>query len=97
MKLKNISEIKKKIKIYVNKVDPWALIEMGAPEDEYDSHIDRIVSIVVNKKPNKESLELELFSIFKTKEFELEKDKIKELAENIYQIKIQKNRSEDAS
>lgn len=90
MKLKNVMEIKEKIKIYVNKTDPWYLVEMGAPEDEYNSYIDRIVSFVINKKPDKINLEAELYLIFKTKEFELEKNKIRELAENINKINLQK-------
>lgn len=88
MEQKNVMKIKKKIKIYVNKTDPWHLLEVGAPDDEYNSYIDRIVSFVVNKKPDKMDLESELYAIFKTNEFELEKDKIKELAENISDIKI---------
>jgi hypothetical protein len=59
---------------------------MGAPDDEYNSKVDRIVSVVVNKKPDVKDLELELLEIFKTKEFELEKDKIKSLAEEIARI-----------
>ncbi len=83
-------EIKEKIKSYVNNTDPRHLIEMDAPEDEYNSQIDRVVSFVINKKPDKAGLEAELYSIFKTNEFELEKNKIKELAENISNIKLHK-------
>lgn len=83
MELENIRKTKDKIKGYVNDVDPWHLIEMGAPEDEYNSQIDRIVSLVVNKKPDKVGLESALYTIFKTNEFELEQNKIKKLAQKI--------------
>lgn len=79
----NIAEIKEKVKVKVNATDPWYLIEMGAPEDEYNSHIDRIVSLLVNKHLDQTSLEKHLFEIFKTNEFELDQVKIKELSEKI--------------
>ena len=53
---------------------------MGAPADEYNTQIDHIVSLMINKKPSKEILESELLKIFKTDEFELERRQIKELA-----------------
>ncbi len=90
MDLKNVMKIREKIKIYINKADLWHLIEIGAPEDEYNSYIDRVISFIVNKKPDKADLEAELYSVFKTKEFELEKDKIRELVENISSIKLSK-------
>lgn len=86
MELKEIMEIKQQVKEYVNTADPWHLIEMGAPDDEYNSHIDRIVSFLVNKKPNRANLESKLFEIFKTNEHELEQDKIKELANRLMAI-----------
>ena len=86
MDTNNITELKEKIKVCVNNIDPWHLIEMGAPDDEYNSHIDRVVSLVVNKKPYPANLEKELYEIFKTKEFELEQDKMKELADKICNI-----------
>ena len=83
MNKRNIMQMKEEITEYVNNIDPWHLIEMGAPEDEYNRQIDRIISLLVNKKPNREVLEYSLIEIFKTKEFELENDKIKELAKSI--------------
>lgn len=80
---KNVAGLKEQISGYVNYIDPWHLIEMGAPEDEYNSHVDRIVSFVVNKNPDQASLEKELFEIFKTKEFELDQVKMKDLSEKI--------------
>ncbi|OGZ45220.1 MAG: hypothetical protein A3C84_02715 [Candidatus Ryanbacteria bacterium RIFCSPHIGHO2_02_FULL_48_12] len=80
---KKVDQIKIKITECVNRVDPWHLIEIGVPADEYNSQIDRIVSLAINKRPNKEALVSELLGIFKTKEFELEQDKINELADAI--------------
>jgi hypothetical protein len=84
--MRDIIEIKKKIKAHVNAIDPWHLIEGGAPEDEYNSYIDHIVSLVVNNKPDQASLLKELSEIFKTKEFELDQNKMKDLAEKICNI-----------
>ncbi|OGL65771.1 hypothetical protein A3F52_00795 [Candidatus Uhrbacteria bacterium RIFCSPHIGHO2_12_FULL_47_11] len=83
MEAKDIAKIKSKIQQYVNDTDPWHLVSMGAPEDEYNSQIDHIVSYVVNKKPNRAVLESILFTIFKTDELELEENKISKLAELI--------------
>lgn len=79
----DIKEIKKSIQTLVNQVDPWYLIQMGAPDDEYNAYIDRIVSLVVNKKPAQAILENKLTSIFHTNEFELERRKITELSSQI--------------
>ncbi len=81
-------EIKEKIKQFVNGADPWGLIGMGAPEDEYNSHIDQIVSFVVNKKPSRLDLELKLYKIFGLEESELDKGVIKELATKIISVGV---------
>lgn len=82
----DVQRIKENIKIIVNRIDPWYLIEIGAPDDEYNSYTDKIVSFVVNKEPDKSELENHLQLIFSTKEFELSKDKIHQLASEILQI-----------
>jgi hypothetical protein len=84
--MNNLSELKEKIKVCVNKIDPWDLISMGAPDDEYDSYTNQIVSMVVNNKPNQVCLEKYLYELFKTKEFKLGEDGIKELTEKIIAV-----------
>ena len=81
--MKDIKKIKKIIQDLVNKIDPWYLIEMEAPYDEYDVQVNRIVSFLVYFKPNQFILEGELRSLFHTKEFELEEEKVIELAKKI--------------
>lgn len=81
--MKDIKKVKKIIQDCVNEVDPWYLIEMEAPYDEYDVQVNKIVSFLVNKKPNQFILEDELRSLFHTKEFELEDEKVIELAKKI--------------
>jgi endo-1,4-beta-mannosidase len=80
MELNKIMEIKKVVQSHVNNIDPWHLIETGAPEDEYNTQIDHIVSFIVNEKPSLDDIESELYSIFEMNEFKLESDKVKELA-----------------
>lgn len=84
----NIKEIKKVIRIYVNQADPWYLIESGAPLDEYNYHVDRIVSILINKKPSLDQLVGDLEEIFKTIEHDLDTKKIRELAQKIKEIEL---------
>lgn len=84
--MQDLVKYKEQIKTLVNKADPWHLIEMGAPEDEYNSQIDKLISFAVNDKPGQKELESELYTIFKTNEHELEKDVIEELAKNIVQL-----------
>ncbi len=88
MKLKDILLIKENIKKDVNDVDPWYLLESGAPDDEYNSYVDKITSFLINKKPNKLELGLELRKIFQTNEFEIEVDVINDLTERIGRIKV---------
>jgi hypothetical protein len=77
----NIKKIKKEVSSHINNADPWFLIESGAPLDEYNSQTDRIVSLVINNKPDSVSLKKELYEIFKTKEHELDERKIQELVD----------------
>lgn len=86
MQPKDVEKIKQKIKILVNQADPWYLIELGVPDDEYEEKINRIVSFVINKKPNSPELESELMKIFHTNEFDLEQEKMKILAQEILAI-----------
>ena len=37
---------KEKVRQIVNRYDPENLIDGGAPEDEYDAHVDRILSML---------------------------------------------------
>ncbi len=83
-----IKKITQEVQKYVNKADPWYLIEMGAPTNEYDSQINRIVSTLVNKKFTSESLVFELVNIFKTNEHDLDQVKIEELAKDLKSIQI---------
>jgi hypothetical protein len=41
----NYKHIKNTLRDLVNKYDPENLIEGGAPEDEYDAYINRIISV----------------------------------------------------
>lgn len=86
MELQDIKEIKQRVKGCVNEADPWHLFEMGAPDDEYNSYIDRIVSVLVNKKPNQTTLTAELLHVFKTNEHELKQYRIEELADKLLSI-----------
>lgn len=86
MELKEVKNIKGLVKEQVNRIDPWHLLEMSAPDDEYNSHIDRIVSFVINSKPDQSALESELHKIFKTEEHELDASEIQEMAKNIISI-----------
>lgn len=88
MELQDIKEVKQRVKDYVNQGDPWHLIEMGAPDDEYNSQIDRVVSFLVNKKPDQAALVSELLYIFKTNEHELEQDKVEELASKLISVNV---------
>ncbi|KKS93160.1 MAG: hypothetical protein A3H59_01750 [Candidatus Jacksonbacteria bacterium RIFCSPLOWO2_02_FULL_43_9] len=38
------------IRCIINKYDPFHLTNYGAPEDEYDAEVDRVLSFLVNKK-----------------------------------------------
>jgi len=83
MNIKDFNDVRMQVLNYVNDADLWCLIEMGAPEDEYTNQVDRIVSCIVNKNPKISDLELLMREIFKTNEFELEHQKIRDLAEKI--------------
>ena len=88
MNEKYILQFKAEIQNLVNSADPWFLIEIGAPDDEYNVYIDKITSFVLNKKPTLIELERELEAIFKTNEFTLENNVMKNLAAKIIEIKI---------
>lgn len=51
------------IRILMNDWDPMGLIQMGAPEDEYDSYSAKVVSLLYSSNSNlelKENLEVYL-------------------------------------
>jgi hypothetical protein len=84
-----IKEITQEVRKYVNKADPWYLIESGAPADEYNSQVDRIVSTLINKKFDLESLSFELHNVFRTEEHSLDSIKIDELAKELRSINFE--------
>ncbi|MBU0660674.1 hypothetical protein KKG22_00675 [Patescibacteria group bacterium] len=84
-----INKFREKVTKNVNKFDPWYLIEMGAPYDEYDKYIDNVVSFVINEKPDLTLLEKRLYIIFETTEFDLATNLISSLASNIYNFYIE--------
>jgi len=83
MQQKDVERIRTKVQDEVNKIDPWYLIEISAPEDEYGHQVDRIVSFLVNKKPGFNELKSELLSVFSTNEHKLDEKKIELLADKI--------------
>jgi 3-methyladenine DNA glycosylase Tag len=87
MKEDQIIKFREKVQNAINEADPWYLLEMGAPKDEYSKYVDQIVSFMVNFKPHTEQLYLKLLKIFETKEFDISKDqKVKFLAEKLVNI-----------
>lgn len=52
-----------KVKSVINKFDPIGLISGGAPEDEYDSQIKKIVSLI-QKNAETDNLTEEIYNIF---------------------------------
>jgi predicted O-linked N-acetylglucosamine transferase (SPINDLY family) len=63
-------EIKDKITLVVNKYDPENLIAIGAPADEYDDYILKIVSLYNNRQLNLSTLE-ELFGSKKSIDYRI--------------------------
>ena len=78
-----IKEIKKIFTKIVNRSDPSDLINMGAPDDEYNGYIDNIISYVINYQPSAKDLKNKLLLIFKTEEFELDEKRINLLAKDL--------------
>lgn len=56
-------EIKKKIGGVINRLDPINLISGGAPEDEYDGEVEKIIVLVQNNH-DVDSLTEKIYSIF---------------------------------
>lgn len=55
--MENYKKIKSDVTAIINNVDPWGLIEAGAPEDEYNGMVDQTISSYLNEKLSKENLE----------------------------------------
>ena len=83
---KQISIFKEKVKAIINKIDPWFLMEMEAPENEYEKHISSIVSFIVNNKPDYKNLYTKIKQIFVTDEFELDENKINQITTELLSI-----------
>ena len=61
--LSDYKELYKKVQEIVNDVDPVGLIGGGAPQDEYDSQINKILSLL-QKDPEISVLTNEIHKIF---------------------------------
>lgn len=89
MNQEEIMRFRQAVQKAVNKADPYFLIEGGAPLDEYDACVDRIVSILINQKPNHEQLCLRLGETFTDEDFGLalpDRKEIKNLAEELLKL-----------
>ena len=54
--MENYKKIKNDVTKIINKIDPWGLISAGAPDDEYDEIVNKIISLYFNKKLDNQNI-----------------------------------------
>ena len=82
-------EIYRKIKETINLHDPMGLLGMGAPDDEYENEISKIVSLCSHDlEENKKYIDKVFFDFFDEK---LEKNLLEKIAKDITNIMEKKD------
>lgn len=83
----NYKELYRKIRIILQKEDPYNLIKMGSPDDEYDEEISNII-IQLKLAANKEDFLIRIENLL-TDSFEAQLDNktMKNLVDQIFEFK----------